>query len=62
MDTLKQQVADLSLYLEEERLHHRDSKRKVMEVCRIYIQLAIYRYMPFTEQETALETSKAHEQ
>lgn len=29
IDTLKQQVADLSLYLEEERLNHKDTKKKV---------------------------------
>ncbi|KAF6025075.1 ALS2CR12 [Bugula neritina] len=31
IDTLKQQVADLSLYLEEERLNHKDTKKKAEE-------------------------------
>ena len=29
VDNLKEQVSDLNIHLEEERLNHRDTKRKV---------------------------------
>ena len=52
--TLKEQVSDLSLYLEEERLNHKDTKRKVIiifkmtEIMPLLCSQALTKLVPYT--------------